>query len=296
MPCHFPFLGRVYASVCHSGETTPPQHTLPPPDTVNFTLRPLAAAETQPTRLPPPVGLQERPPPARRAAPVGCVWAVAPPDLFLSRSRRPEPVTRSLGGKTKGCHELVAVAGASPPAAPAVKRQPPRRTPRHGGYRRAGTAPRRSPVPPAGAADSHVGHQRRLGVFFSLTPSHPGDLHRDSSRNTGSKLSSLHPLGDIDIWEGRAPEKVGEEAGGTTAAGASGDVPGEGEARWARCVPARSLTIKDGAGTAVPGTGSGAGGGPIVSYIYLPPGRSVVLDVAPLPLGESPESGTGARD
>lgn len=62
-------------------------------------------------------------------------------------------MTRSLGGKTERCQELVVVAvrdrGRS-----GDERQP----------------PRRSAVPPAGAADSQVSHQRRPGGFF---PSHP---------------------------------------------------------------------------------------------------------------------------
>lgn len=45
MPAHFPLLGWVCASVCHSGETAPPHRALLPPDSLNFTPRPPAAAK-----------------------------------------------------------------------------------------------------------------------------------------------------------------------------------------------------------------------------------------------------------
>lgn len=66
------------------------------------------------------------------------------------------------------------------------------------------------------------------------------------------------------------------------AAGTGGAVLEEGkrwtEGRWARCEPAQPLTIKDGAGH-----GELAGLDRVASCIYLPPGRSAVLTVAPLP-------------
>lgn len=285
-----PFLGRVYASLCHRGETTPP------PGTVNFTLPP-------PKRSPPGGphtrcgsrrGRSPRPAELPRSGARGGEWGEhtefvgcrSPGSISLARSPPHAGSRQDLGGAPAGWRLL-----------PCELAGDTRRAPRHGGYRGAGRAARRSPVPPAAAADSQVSHRRRRGFFCCLVPPPPppGDLHRDYSRNTGSKLSSLHPPGDINIWGGPGAGEGGggggggkgeeEEAGGTTAPGASGDVRGEGEGRWARCVPARSPTIKDGAGTAVPGTGSGEersgaglggvgerGGGPSCK-LYLPSAR-----------------------
>ncbi|XP_033376401.1 uncharacterized protein LOC107215844 [Parus major] len=81
MPPHFPLFVWVCASVCHGGETAPPRRALLPPDTLNFTLRPPAAAAEPPTARP--CGLS------------------LPKDLFLPWPLRPQPVTRSLGCKTE---------------------------------------------------------------------------------------------------------------------------------------------------------------------------------------------------
>lgn len=83
LPPHFPLLGWVCASVCHGGETAPPHRAPLPPDTLNFTRRPPAAAAGPPTARP-------------------CALSLAK-DLFLPQPLRPQPVTRSLGRQDREC-------------------------------------------------------------------------------------------------------------------------------------------------------------------------------------------------
>ncbi|XP_051499508.1 elongin BC and Polycomb repressive complex 2-associated protein-like [Apus apus] len=191
---------------------------------MNFTLGPPASADREPTRRPTAAAAADEADPVPPSCPGdgGEERTVAPPGPFPSRPRRRSLVTRWLGGKTEGCPKLAAAA--------ALARRPPRRT---------AATEARARRPAAPPTEPRREPKYRIKTFFS--PPTGGYKYSGGpgpgEGGEGKQVARRRP------WPAGTCVEPGEEGGH-------------------ECCRRRTPTIKHGAGSAVPGTGSGAGAGP----------------------------------